>query len=121
MTYGRLVASSTVAALLWPWLMVLVTAAHVALEHDHGLPGHDVADRVAIALHGHDHPLGTEPHEHNAVPAEGKFRDMRASPVTAAISPVVTLPAAPQALRWIHSGKRSPPQPPTASPPILRV
>ena len=118
MTFRRLLASSTAAAFLCPWLAVLVTALHLSFDHGHD---HDVANRVALAFHGHEHEAGTPPHEHDAAPANGKGRLSSTSPVAPLISPIVILPASRQPSCWICAAKRSPPQPPTASPPILRV
>jgi hypothetical protein len=115
--FRRLLAGSTAAAFLWPWLLVFVTALHLSLEHGHD---HDVANRVVVALHGHEHEAGTPPHEHDAAPTSGKVFLSSTGAVASLISPVVILPACQQP-SWISAAKRSPPQPTTASPPILRV
>jgi hypothetical protein len=116
--YRRLISGSVVAALLWPLLVVLMTGVHVFMEH---AQDHDVADTVATALHGHEHEAGTAPHEHDAAPTNGKAR-VPSLGLIAAVGPCAPMaPADAATTCLLGTAKRSPPQAPTASPPILRV
>jgi hypothetical protein len=116
----RVAAGSIVFAMVAPWAMVVAVAVHVSLHHDHDAD-HDVADRVASAWHGHAHDSGAIPHEHSAAPAQVPFSHLASGFATAVLVSVVTPSADPQPSLWVSTAKRSPPQPPTASPPILRV
>jgi hypothetical protein len=116
----RVAAGSIVFAMMAPWAMVLATTVHVSLHHDHD-SDHDVAGQVASAWHGHAHDSGAIPHEHSAAPAQAPFNHLPSGVATAVLVSVVTLSADPQRSLWVSTAKRSPPQPPTASPPVLRV
>lgn len=116
-TARRVLAGSTAMALVLPWVMVLAAAVHLAVDHDHGLAA-DVAARAGDAWHGHAHAVGTAPHEHQGAPTETKFRGPSVvSTATAPLAVVLTRPTVPEsALRLVHR-----PEPPTESPPVLRV
>jgi hypothetical protein len=116
----RLTAASIVVALVAPWVMVLVTTVHLGLDHDHD-GQRAVADQVAVAWHGHAHESATVPHEHNAAPAQWPAMQLPAGLGPALLVSAVTVAPAPQPSLCISTAKRSPPQPPTASPPTLRV
>jgi hypothetical protein len=113
----RVLAGSMVASLLGPWLVIGAVAVHEALEHGHE---HDLVDRVADAWHGHAHATGTIPHDHDAAPPSGKALLSLAQLATLTEATGVLVSLDPGAV-CREATKRSPPQPPTASPPILRV
>jgi hypothetical protein len=107
-----LVAVSSAPELLW-------LGAH-ALD-GHGHPGEGTALAEAL-VHGHDHPEGTPPHEHDLAPAPRLRQDSpRQLQSAASSSPLVLPPAARVALSPATLGGRVPGAASGCGPPRLQL
>lgn len=118
----RLLACTlTLAAVLSPWVTVVWTAVHLALDahhHEVVFATDDVRHDAAAGLHGHGHDHGTPAHSHDTTTAA---TSRQLSSPTLTIHPSVTGSICATPTAEVNFVARFEPSPPPRVPIILRI